>query len=68
MSSEIIPFQEPRFLAGLAAMPPTVFLPNEKAGERFYGFFTTNIRNENTRRVYYKLPADSRNGAMALGC
>jgi hypothetical protein len=35
-------------------MPPTVFLPNEKAGERFYGFFTANIRNENTRRAYYK--------------
>ena len=54
MSSAIIPFKEPRALAGLAAKPPAVFLPNEKAAERFFGFFTANIRNKNTRRAYYK--------------
>jgi site-specific recombinase XerD len=31
-----------------------VFLPDEKAGERFFGFFTAHIRNRNTRRAYFK--------------
>jgi site-specific recombinase XerD len=54
MATEIIPFKEPRALAGLAVKPPAVFLPGEKAAERFFGFFTANIRNRNTRRAYYK--------------
>jgi site-specific recombinase XerD len=53
-STQIISFKEPRTLAGLAARPPAVFLPDEKAAERFFGFFTANIRNKNTRRAYYK--------------
>jgi hypothetical protein len=35
MSAEIIPFKEPRTLAGLAAKPPAVFLPNEKTAKLF---------------------------------
>jgi integrase len=31
-----------------------VFLPNATAAERFFDFFTANIRNKNTRRAYYK--------------
>jgi hypothetical protein len=54
MNAEIIPFKEPRSLAGLAAKLPAVFLPDEKAAERFFGFFTAHIRNRNTRRAYYK--------------
>jgi integrase/recombinase XerD len=54
MNSEVIPFKEPRALAGLATKPPTVFLPNEKTAERFFGFFSANMRNKNTRRAYYK--------------
>ena len=54
MSAEIIPFKEPRSLAGLAAKFPAVFLPSGKAAERFFGFFTAHIRNRNTRRAYYK--------------
>ncbi len=54
MIAEIIPFKEPRSLAGLAANPPAMFLPDEKAAERFFGFFTANIHNKNTRRAYYK--------------
>jgi hypothetical protein len=46
--------KEPRALAGLAAKLPAVFLPDEKEAERFFGFFTANIRNRNTRRAYYK--------------
>ena len=52
--TEIISFKEPRALAGLAVKPPAVFLPNEKTAERFFGFFTANIHNKNTRRAYYK--------------
>jgi integrase/recombinase XerD len=37
----------------MAVKPPAVFLGSEKA-ERFFGFFTANIRNKNTRRAYYK--------------
>lgn len=53
-SIEIIPFKEPRALAGLSVKPPVVFLADEKAADRFYRFFTANIRNKNTRRAYYK--------------
>jgi hypothetical protein len=31
-----------------------VFLPDRKAAERFFGFFTANHQNKNTRRAYYK--------------
>ena len=31
-----------------------LFLPHAKAAERFFDFFTSNIRNKNTRRAYYK--------------
>jgi integrase/recombinase XerD len=36
------------------ARPPALFLPHAKAAERFFDFFTANIRNKNTRRAYYK--------------
>jgi site-specific recombinase XerD len=54
MPSAIIPFQEPRVLAGLALKPPAVFLPDEATAERFFGFFTAHMQNKNTRRAYYK--------------
>jgi site-specific recombinase XerD len=54
MSPAIIPLREPRALTGLAVRPPAVFLRDEKSGERFFGFFTANIRNPYTRRAYYK--------------
>ena len=54
MSTGIITLQEPSALMHLAATPPALFLPNEKATERFFDFFTANIRNKNTRRAYYK--------------
>jgi site-specific recombinase XerD len=53
-AAEIIPFKEPRALAGLAAKLPAMFLPSEKTAERFFGFFTANHQNKNTRRAYYK--------------
>jgi site-specific recombinase XerD len=33
---------------------PALFLPDEKAAERFFDSFASNIRNRNTRRAYYK--------------
>jgi site-specific recombinase XerD len=54
MTVNVIPLKEPRAIAGLAAKPPAVFLPNAKTAERFFGFFTAHIRNKNTRRAYYK--------------
>ena len=54
MTTEIIPYKEPRALAGLAVKPPAVFLPNRNAADRFFGFFTANHQNKNTRRAYYK--------------
>jgi hypothetical protein len=53
MSTEIIPFEGPRELAGVAARLPALFLPEPKASTRFGEFFTANIRNKNTRRAYY---------------
>ena len=44
----------PRSLAAIAARPPALFLPVPEAAERFFEFFTANIRNRNTRRAYYK--------------
>jgi hypothetical protein len=41
--TEIIPFKEPRALAGLAAKLPPLFLPDEKAEERFFQFFTAHL-------------------------
>src|SRR5579863_9599028 len=54
MTAEIILYKEPCALAGMAVKPPAVFLPDDKAAERFFGFFTAHIRNRNTRRAYYK--------------
>jgi len=34
--------------------PALLFTPTPKAAERFFDFFTSNIRNKNTRRAYYK--------------
>jgi hypothetical protein len=53
MVAAIIPYKERPSLADLATKPPTVFLADEKAGGRFFGFFTAHIRNRNTRRAYY---------------
>lgn len=46
--------EQPPALAGLSAHIPSLFVSSEEAAERFFGFFTANIRNRNTRRAYYK--------------
>lgn len=50
----VLPIAVPRGLAAIATNAPAVFLPNPKAAERFFDFFTANIRNRNTRRAYHK--------------
>jgi site-specific recombinase XerD len=35
------------------SMPPALFVKEAKAAERFWDFFTANIRNRHTRRAYY---------------
>jgi hypothetical protein len=52
MSSELIPLTVPRSLTAITGIPPALFLPHAKAAERFFEFFTANIRNKNTRRAY----------------
>jgi len=52
--SALVPFNIPRGLTAIAATPPVLFLLGEQAAERFFGFFTVNIRNKNTRGAYYK--------------
>jgi site-specific recombinase XerD len=54
MTGEIAQFNVPRGLVAIATNAPAVFLPSPKATERFFEFFTANIRNRNTRRAYYK--------------
>ena len=54
MNNNLASYKPPRGLATLAAAPPSLFLPDAKAAERFFDFFTSNIRNKNTRRAYYK--------------
>jgi integrase/recombinase XerD len=53
MSPALVPVNVPRGLAELAGNPPAVFLTNAKAAERFFDFFTSHIRNKNTRRAYH---------------
>lgn len=57
MATDLIPFAGPRDLAAVSAAPPALFLADAKTSERFWEFFTANIRNRNTRRAYYKAAA-----------
>jgi site-specific recombinase XerD len=54
MLPSIISVKESPALAGLAVKLPALFMPDEKTAERFFDFFTANIRNPHTRRTYYK--------------
>jgi site-specific recombinase XerD len=54
MNTEIVPVTIPRGLAAISAKVPAQFVPNATAAERFFEFFTANIRNKNTRRANYK--------------
>lgn len=53
MTREIVPFIEPHGLKGISVKAPTLFIKEARASERFFDFFTANIRNKHTRRTYY---------------
>ena len=44
--------------AGSAGLPATIAAAGQRAGQRFWEFFTANIRNPNTRRAYHRACAD----------
>jgi site-specific recombinase XerD len=54
MTPTIVPVAVPRGLTAISPAAPALFVPNAKTAERFFEFFTANIRNKNTRRAYYK--------------
>ena len=43
----------PNWLADITTRPPALFLRQARASERFFDFFTSNIRNKQARRAYY---------------
>ena len=54
MNPYLIRVTLPRGLAAISAGVPALCVPDAEAADRFFGFFTVNIRNRNTRRAYYK--------------
>jgi site-specific recombinase XerD len=52
-TTEIIPIDPLHGLAEHGAKAPALFLQQARASERFFDFFTSNIRNKHTRRAYY---------------
>jgi integrase/recombinase XerD len=54
ISSELIALEAPSELVKINAQLPAVFLVNAEASKRFWEFFAVNIRNQNTRRAYYR--------------
>jgi len=53
MSTQLV-LSAPPFAHGNHEQPPALFLPHAHAAERFWDFFTANVRNKHTRRAYYK--------------
>ncbi len=68
MSAEIIAFKDPRSLAGLAAKPPALFLPDEKA--RIVSMDSSPPKSGTGTRgaPTTKRPADFRTGARERDC
>ncbi len=52
-SAALIEISIPHDLAEGNGTPPALFLKEARAAERFWDFFTANIRNPHTRRAYY---------------
>lgn len=48
----------PLILITSSLAPPALFTPTPAAGKRFIEFFTANIRNPNTRKVYARAAAE----------
>lgn len=54
MTTEILALYQSPDIAKSDTTLPAVFLQTEASWQRFFEFFTANIRNRNTRRAYYK--------------
>ena len=52
-TTEIIPLNALHRLAENGAKASALFLQQARASERFFDFFTSNIRNKHTRLAYY---------------
>lgn len=52
-STALVEINIPHDLAAGDTGPPTLFIKEERAAERFWNFFTANIRNKHTRRAYF---------------
>lgn len=52
-STALVEISIPQDLAVGDSSPPTLFIKEARAAERFWDFFTANIRNKHTRRAYY---------------
>lgn len=50
----MIPFKMQSELKVMSDRVPTLFTPTERSRDRFKDFFTSSIRNKNTRIAYYK--------------
>src|SRR5271167_1011169 len=48
----LVEVSTPADLAAGDSSPPALFLKEARAAERFFDFFTANIRNKHTRRAY----------------
>jgi len=57
MTAALIAVGLPNDLAAGDSTPSALFVREARAAQRFWGFFTANIRNRNTRRAFYKSPA-----------
>jgi hypothetical protein len=63
--SEVIAYKEPRTPVGLAAKLPAMYLPNEKAAERFFSFFTRTSATRTRGGPITRQPAGFGSGAKA---
>ena len=52
--TEIIPFREPREVAGLAARLPAVFLPNERTADQYFRVLHRQSPQQEHAAAYYK--------------
>lgn len=52
-STALVEIGIPQDLTTGDGLPPALFLKEARAAERFWDFFTANIRNPHTRRAYY---------------
>jgi hypothetical protein len=63
--AELIPFEGPRDLAAVTARLPVLFLPEPKASERFWEFFTATSATGTPGAHTTRRRAGSRSGVKA---